>query len=59
MSLNKTRKRSIAKSKRNLARHKRKKIDNVIKEFSNALSISAMNIKTALKLFYEALNDKK
>lgn len=35
MSLNKTRKRSIAKSKRDLERHKRKKILQTLKSFND------------------------
>ncbi|HEN3143871.1 TPA: hypothetical protein U4W96_000173 [Streptococcus agalactiae] len=59
MSLNKTRKRSIAKSKRDLERHKRKKIENLIKEISIAMSNVSKYVNDAFKSICEALNDKK
>ncbi|WP_283572533.1 hypothetical protein [Streptococcus agalactiae] len=59
MSLNKTRKRSIAKSKRDLERHKKKKIDNVIKQISKAIGVSAELTKKSFKAFFEVFYDKE
>ncbi|EMG24667.1 MULTISPECIES: hypothetical protein [Streptococcus] len=59
MSLNKTRKRSIAKSKRDLKRHKKKKIDNVIKQISKAIGDSLELTKKSFKAFSEVFHDKE
>ncbi|KAA9091392.1 hypothetical protein F5V10_10170 [Streptococcus agalactiae] len=59
MSLNKTRRRSIAKSKRDLERHKRKKIDNVIKQISKSIGVSIEITKKSFMSLIEAFYDKK
>ncbi|WP_070022200.1 hypothetical protein [Streptococcus agalactiae] len=59
MSLNKTRKRSIEKSKRDLQRHNKKKIEKATKQIALAIGYSISTARSFFKDFAEVFNDKK
>ncbi|QBX27429.1 hypothetical protein ACG3JJ_01125 [Streptococcus parauberis] len=59
MSLNKTRKRSIEKSKRDLQRHNKKKIEKATKQIALAIGYSNSIARSLFNNFAEAFNDKK